>query len=165
MYYIDWSDIRALVPTDLELHGSSAMPCRSHRAKGFELELQSRDLLAEGLSMSISCSYTDVQLESITNLGLKRRSRLPRSRACWMLASADYEIKSNAAWTAGINVSTSYTGSSASAFGPVGCRLRPARYAPTSCIASRSALLVDQPLGSLPVECLDGAPVRRQRFQ
>jgi outer membrane receptor protein involved in Fe transport len=117
VYYIDWSDIQTLVPTDLgfTIFGNAGKAT----AQGFELELQSRGLLADGLSMSIGYSYTDVQLEgSIVDLGLKgdRAPRVPEHAGSLM---ADYEIESNAAWTAGINVSTSYTGRSASAFGPV----------------------------------------------
>ncbi len=117
VYYIDWSDIQTLVPTDLGfvIFGNAGKAS----ARGFELELQSRGLLADGLSMSIGYSYTDVQLEeSIDNLGLKgdHAPRVPRHSGSLM---ADYEIRTDAPWTAGINVSTSYTGSSASAFGPV----------------------------------------------
>ncbi|MFC4312758.1 TonB-dependent receptor [Steroidobacter flavus] len=117
VYYIDWSDIQTLVPTDLgfTIFGNAGKAT----ARGFELEMQSRGLLADGLSMSIGYSYTNVQLEeSIVNLGLKgdHAPRVPEHAGSLM---ADYEIKSNAAWTAGVNISTSYTGRSASAFGPL----------------------------------------------
>lgn len=116
VYYIDWSDIQTLVPTDLgfTISGNAGRAT----ARGFELELQSRGLLVDGLSMSIGYSYTGVELEeSIVGLGLAGDTapRVPQHAGSFM---ADYVIEGSGTWTAGLNVSTSYTGSSHSAFGP-----------------------------------------------
>ena len=116
VYYIDWSDIQTLVPTDLgfTIFGNAGKAT----ARGFELELQSRDVLLDDLSIAIGYSYTGVELEeSIVNLGLSGDSapRVPEHSGSLML---DYVIQSSGPWTAGFNIATSYTGSSASAFGP-----------------------------------------------
>jgi iron complex outermembrane receptor protein len=116
VYYIDWSDIQTLVPTDLgfTIFGNAGKAT----ARGFELELQSRGLLADGLSMAIGYSYTGVELEeSIVGLGLTGDTapRVPQHAGSFM---ADYVIEGTGPWTAGINISTSYTGSSHSSFGP-----------------------------------------------
>jgi outer membrane receptor protein involved in Fe transport len=117
VYYIDWSDIQTLVPTDLgfSISGNAGKAT----AKGFELELQSRDVLLEDLSLAIGYSYTSVKLEeSIVDLGLKGDTapRVPEHSASFMM---DYVIQGTGEWTAGLNLSTSYTGRSYSAFGPV----------------------------------------------
>lgn len=117
IYYIDWSDIQTLVPTDLgfSISGNAGKAT----AKGFELELQSRGLLLDDLSMSIGYSYTGVELEeSIVGLGMSGDSApsVPEHSGSLML---DYVIQGNGPWTAGINLSTTYTGRSFSAFGPL----------------------------------------------
>jgi iron complex outermembrane recepter protein len=116
IYYIDWSDIQTLVPTDLgfSLTGNAGKAS----VRGFELELQSRGLFADGLSMALGYSYTDGKLdEDIVNLGLsgERVPRVPRHSGSFMV---DYSFVGNGRWNAGINATTSYTGASFSQFGP-----------------------------------------------
>jgi iron complex outermembrane recepter protein len=116
LYYIDWSDIQTLVPTDLgfSIFGNAGKAT----ARGFELELQSRGLLADDLSMSIGYSYTAVKLEeSIVGLGLsgERAPQVPEHTGSFM---ADYSFEGSGGWRAGVNFNTAYTGGSDSAFGP-----------------------------------------------
>lgn len=116
VYYIDWSDIQTLVPTSLGfvIFGNAGKAT----ARGFELELQSRGLIARDLSMSLGYSYTSTKLEeSIVGLGLAgdHAPRIPKHAGSFML---DYALGSGP-WHGGINVSTSYTGNSFSTFGPV----------------------------------------------
>lgn len=116
VYYIDWSDIQTLVPTDLgfSIFGNAGKAS----ARGFELELQSHGLLAEGLSMMLGYSYTDSKLEeSIPELGLDGDSvpRVPEHAGSFMI---DYGFD-RGGWHGGVNVSTSYTGKSFSSFGPL----------------------------------------------
>ena len=56
VYYIDWSDIQTLVPTDLGfiIFGNAGKAT----AQGLELELQSRGLFADALSLLVGYSYT-----------------------------------------------------------------------------------------------------------
>jgi iron complex outermembrane recepter protein len=117
VFYIDWSDIQTLVPTDLgfSISGNAGKAT----ARGLEVELQSRGLLAERLSMVIGYSYTQVQLEeSIVDLGLNGDSapRVPEHAGSFML---DYTLGGSGAWHGGFNLATSYTGGSFTTFGPL----------------------------------------------
>ena len=117
VYYIDWSDIQTLVPTDLGfvIFGNAGKAT----ARGMEVELQSRCLFADALSLMIGYSYTQVELEeSIVGLGLKGDSapRVPEHSGSFML---DYTLGGTGTWHGGFNVSTSYTGGSFSTFGPL----------------------------------------------
>jgi len=115
VYYIDWSDIQTQVPTDL---GFSVLGNAGKASvRGFELELQSRGLLVDGLSMMVGYSYTDAKLEeSIIGLGLEGNHvpNVPEHGGSFM---ADYAFSVGGAWTAGVNVNTSYTGKSFTRFG------------------------------------------------
>ena len=117
IYYIDWSDIQTLVPTDLGfvIFGNAGKAT----ARGLELEVQSRGLFADALSIVVGYSYTQVQLEeSIVGLGLKGdpAPRVPEHSGSFML---DYALGGNGTWQGGINLTTSYTGGSFSTFGPL----------------------------------------------
>jgi iron complex outermembrane recepter protein len=117
VYYIDWSDIQTLVPTDLGfvIFGNAGKAT----ARGLEVELQSRGLFADALSLMIGYSYTQVELEeSIVGLGLKGDSapRVPEHSGSFML---DYTLGDTGTWHGGFNISTSYTGGSFSTFGPL----------------------------------------------
>jgi iron complex outermembrane receptor protein len=116
VYYIDWSDIQTLVPTDLGfvIFGNAGKAT----ARGLELELQTRDLFARGLSLMLGYSYTRVQLEEdIVDLGLSgnRVPQVPRHNGS---LSANYEFPLAGPWRAAGVLSTTYTGTSYSRFGP-----------------------------------------------
>jgi len=116
VYYIDWSDIQTLVPTDLgfSLTGNAGKAS----VRGLEIELQSRGLFADGLSLSLGYSYTDGKLdESIPNLGFSGTHvpNVPKLSGSFMV---DYSFAGNGRWNAGVNAVTSYTGKSYNMFGP-----------------------------------------------
>lgn len=116
VYYIDWSDIQTFVPTDIgfSFFGNAGKAS----ARGFELELQSRGLLLDDLSLAIGYSYTGVELEEpIVDLGLKGDSapNVPKHSGSFMV---DYELIGSGAWHAGLNLTTTYTGDSHAGIGP-----------------------------------------------
>jgi len=116
VYYIDWSDIQTYVPTDLgfSLTGNAGKAS----VRGFEMELQSRGLFADGLSLALGYSYTDGKLEeTIPELGFSGEHvpNVPKHTGSFMV---DYAFAGNGRWDAGINATTSYTGKSYSQFGP-----------------------------------------------
>jgi outer membrane receptor protein involved in Fe transport len=117
VYYIDWSDIQTLVPTDFgfSIQGNAGKAS----VRGLELELQSRGLLARGLSMSVGYSYTDGKLEeSIIELG-RSGDAVPGVAKHAGSFLADYSFKPGSGWRAGINLNTSFTGHSFTHFGPL----------------------------------------------
>lgn len=117
VYYIDWQDIQTTIMTDLgfTLQGNAGKAT----ARGFELELQTRDLGIRGLSFGVGYSYTYAKLaESIPELGFNG-DRVPTVPKHSGFVMADYEFPVAAGWMAGLTLSTTYTGTSFSTFGPV----------------------------------------------
>jgi outer membrane receptor protein involved in Fe transport len=117
IYYIDWSDIQTGVPTDLgfTIQGNAGKAS----VRGFELELQSRGLLVDGLSMSVGYSYTGAKLEEpVIGLGRKGDAvpNVPKHAGSLM---ADYTFEPGDGWRAGVNVNTSFTDRSFTRFGPL----------------------------------------------
>ncbi len=116
-YYIDWSDIQTFVMTDLgfSLLGNAGKA----EVRGIELELQARELLLDGLTMSVGYSWTNAELrETIAELG-RAGDRVPYVAEHAASFIADYDFGLGNGWGAGITLSTSYTGESFSTFGPL----------------------------------------------
>lgn len=115
LYYIDWEDIQTSVPSGLgySIQGNAGKAS----SRGFELELQARRVLLEGLKVSLGYSFTDVKLEeTINELGFEgdRAPRVPRHSGSLIL---DYDFPMAGGWSYGFNVVSSYTGSSNTDFG------------------------------------------------
>ena len=117
LYYIDWTDIQTTIITDLgfTLQGNAGKAT----ARGFELELQTRDLAMPGLSLGVGYSYTYAKLaESIPDLGYNG-DRVPTVPEHSGFVMADYGFSLADGWKAGVTLSTTFTGSSFATFGPV----------------------------------------------
>jgi iron complex outermembrane recepter protein len=117
LYYIDWADIQTSVLSDLGffVFGNAGKAS----ARGFELELQSRGVWLDDLTMSLGYAYTHVQLEeSIIGLGLKGDTapRVPEHSGSLML---DYAFTGLGDWDAGITATTAFTDNSHDALGPL----------------------------------------------
>lgn len=117
LYYIDWTDMQTQIqlPTLFGLRGNAG---KAH-SQGIELELGLRDALVDGLSLGAGYSFNDVELEETTNgIGFEgeRAPFVPRHSGSLL---ADYSFVLAQRWNAGLNLLATYTGSSASDFGPL----------------------------------------------
>jgi len=116
IYYIDWSDMQTQIqlPTLFGLRGNAG----SAHSQGMELELGLREVLVDGLSLVLGYSFNDVKLDETTNgIGFdgQRAPFVPRHSGSFL---ADYDFALTSNWRAGVNLLTTYTGGSATDFGP-----------------------------------------------
>jgi outer membrane receptor protein involved in Fe transport len=117
VYYIDWSDMQTQVqlPTLFGLRGNAG---KAH-SQGIELELYTRDIWTPGLALALGYSWNSVELDETTNgIGFKgeRAPYVPQHSGS---AVVDYAFAFSTRWSGGLNVAATYTGGSASDFGPV----------------------------------------------
>jgi len=116
IYYIDWRDIQTQVMTTLGFPVSGNAGKASSR--GIEIEINSRNLLAPGLSVALGYGFTDTKLEeSIDLLGFKGQHVpfVPRHAGS---LTADYEMPVGEGLKLGLNGMLTYTGKSYADFGP-----------------------------------------------
>ena len=116
LFYIDWSDIQASLrtPTGFGYLGNAGKAV----SKGVELELEARDLVAEGLRFNLGYSYTNVKLtETVERIGFdgERVPYVPRHTLSLM---ADYETPVSADLKLGFNWLSTYTSGTWTDFGP-----------------------------------------------
>lgn len=115
-FYIDWEDIQTnvITSTGFAVAGNAG---KAH-SNGLELELQARDVLFQGMDVFASYSYTSTELdETVDGLGFdgERAPYVPRSSGS---LGFDYNVALNNGMDAGLNFLATYTGSSATDFGP-----------------------------------------------
>lgn len=116
VFYIDWEDIQTnvITSTGFAVAGNAG---KAH-STGLELEVQARDVLLDGMDVFATYSYTSTELdETVDGLGFDgdRAPYVPKNSGSIGL---DYNFTVGNAMEAGLNFLATYTGSSATDFGP-----------------------------------------------
>ncbi|MEJ0039567.1 MAG: TonB-dependent receptor [Gammaproteobacteria bacterium] len=119
VYYIDWSDMQTYKydTTENDVFYAYITNAGKARSQGIELELGTRDLLVNGLSLLMSYAFTDMELrETIDELGFKgdHAPLVPRNAGSFM---ADYSFALPSGHRLGFNFASTYTGRSFNSFG------------------------------------------------
>jgi len=116
LFHIDWTDIQTTVRTPLgfSYQGNAGKAV----SQGVEIEVNTRDILAKGLSLNLGYSFTNAKLkETIVGIGFSGE-RVPLVPHHALSAMADYDVELGNGLKAGFNWLTTYTSASRADFGP-----------------------------------------------
>jgi outer membrane receptor protein involved in Fe transport len=117
IYFIDWRDIQTQIQTEtgFGLRGNGG---KAH-AQGMELELRLRDVPVAGLAASVGYAYGRVELdETVAGIGFAGEYA-PFVPAHSGSLLTDYTFNAAPGRRVGISFATTYTGASATDFGPL----------------------------------------------